>query len=181
MVKYIVPILEGEGFTFKAIDEDPEIAAVLPKCDPGCPGACTGPGPDQCTTCEAGTFAADGACQTCTACAAGSFASTPCGGTTNASCSPCAAGTFSAQSGATSCTKCAAGTDSEAGATECTPCKGDACKNNPKGSGAASTAEDSGCSVGSGRGRSGAGGGFALAAGLALLVATSRRSRRDRT
>ena len=58
MVKYIVPILEGEGFTFKAIDEDPEIAAVLPKCDPGCPAACTGPGPEECTTCEAGTYAA---------------------------------------------------------------------------------------------------------------------------
>jgi peptidoglycan/xylan/chitin deacetylase (PgdA/CDA1 family) len=179
MVKYMLPVLEGEGFTFKAIEEDPEIAAVLPKCDPGCPAACTGPGPDQCVTCTAGQYTTDGACQTCSACAAGSFASTACGGTANTVCSPCAAGTFSAEAGAAKCTKCAAGTDSEAGATACTPCTN--CKNNPGGA-APGAAENDGCASAPGGANTARGGlAFAAALGFAVAALTSRRSRRRRT
>lgn len=48
MVKYIVPVLEAEGFTFKPLSHDPMIAAALPSCDAACV-TCSGPGPDECT------------------------------------------------------------------------------------------------------------------------------------
>jgi peptidoglycan/xylan/chitin deacetylase (PgdA/CDA1 family) len=61
LVKYIVPILEGEGFTFKALEDVPALKALLPKCDASC-SACSGPSANDCTACKPGTVLASGAC-----------------------------------------------------------------------------------------------------------------------
>jgi MYXO-CTERM domain-containing protein len=66
LIKYIVPILEGEGFTFKTLAEVPSLRAVMPKCHASC-GACSGPTAKDCTACRAGTSLAAGACVATTA------------------------------------------------------------------------------------------------------------------
>jgi peptidoglycan/xylan/chitin deacetylase (PgdA/CDA1 family) len=63
MVKYIVPILEADGFTFKALEDVPSLRAVLPTCHASC-SACSGPTANDCTACKAGTTLASGACVT---------------------------------------------------------------------------------------------------------------------
>jgi peptidoglycan/xylan/chitin deacetylase (PgdA/CDA1 family) len=137
MVKYIVPILEGEGFTFKALDEDPEVRAALPSCNAAC-ATCSGPGENQCTTCAGGSFLSDGTCKPCAPCAAGTFQTAACGSGPAAcsACSVCAPGTFQATACAaaanTVCTACGSGTfSSEPGAATCKSCgdcnDGDAC------------------------------------------------------
>lgn len=53
MVKYIVPILEDEGWSFKQLTEDADIAPLLPQCAAGTfdsGGNCT-----PCSTCRSGT------------------------------------------------------------------------------------------------------------------------------
>lgn len=108
MVKYVVPILEGEGFTFKPLSEDPEVAAALPSCDAAC-ADCSGPGANECTSCAAGAYLAMGSCVACSACAAGTYVATPCAATADTVCTPCDA----------SCSTC-----SGAGAGDCTSCPG---------------------------------------------------------
>ncbi|MBX3230912.1 MAG: polysaccharide deacetylase family protein [Labilithrix sp.] len=62
MVKYIVPKLEAEGFTFKTLGDVPSLANVLPKCDASCGSECKGPGASDCITCPDGKAATDGKC-----------------------------------------------------------------------------------------------------------------------
>ena len=89
MVKYIVPILEGEGFTFKSLDEDPEIKAVLPSCHATC-ATCSGPSASECTSCDDGKYLAGNSCSTCSTCGAGSYVSSACSPTADTVCAPCA-------------------------------------------------------------------------------------------
>jgi peptidoglycan/xylan/chitin deacetylase (PgdA/CDA1 family) len=131
MVKYIVPILEGEGFTFRAIDDDPQIAAALPACNASC-ATCSGPGADQCTSCTSGSYASGGSCSACSACAAGStYQTAACTATTNtvcAACATCADGTYASTACTpTTNTTCAACdptcvTCSGSGASACIAC-----------------------------------------------------------
>lgn len=65
MVKYIVPILENEGWTFKPLWEDADIVDLLPKC-------------------AAGTFDSGGTCKTCSTCRSGT--SQACTATSDAVC-----------------------------------------------------------------------------------------------
>jgi len=55
MVKYIVPILQSEGYTFKPLWEDADLAPLLAKCDASCL-ACSGPSATECTSCPAGQY-----------------------------------------------------------------------------------------------------------------------------
>jgi peptidoglycan/xylan/chitin deacetylase (PgdA/CDA1 family) len=131
MVKYIVPILEAEGFTFRPLHEVPAIAAALPGCDATC-AACSGPTASDCTTCPAGRWLGDGACKPCSLCPPGTYTSAVCAENADTACVPCPAGTSSAVEDATGCAACAAGSYSpERGATSCTPCgdcsDGDSC------------------------------------------------------
>jgi peptidoglycan/xylan/chitin deacetylase (PgdA/CDA1 family) len=87
MVKYILPTLEAEGYTFKATWEDPAIAALLPTCDASC-ASCSGPSPAECTSCADGSWLGGGVCHACTTCPAGTFASAACTATADTVCSP---------------------------------------------------------------------------------------------
>ena len=123
MVKYLVPKLKADGYTFVRADEVSIIAADFPACAAGC-AMCSGPAPDQCTTCPAGSYAAGGTCAACTTCAAGSYASTPCTSAADTVCTPCADGTY-AVAGATACISCAGCDDNDACTTDtCSPTAG---------------------------------------------------------
>lgn len=52
MLKYVIGEIEKDAtpWKFKRLDEIPEIAAVLPKCDASCV-QCSGPAADKCTAC----------------------------------------------------------------------------------------------------------------------------------
>jgi peptidoglycan/xylan/chitin deacetylase (PgdA/CDA1 family) len=98
MVKYIVPVLEAEGFTFRQLHEVPAIAAVLPACHASC-ASCSGPAATECTSCPPATYLASGSCLPCATCAAGTYASSACAGPANTvctACTPCPTGTFEA-------------------------------------------------------------------------------------
>jgi peptidoglycan/xylan/chitin deacetylase (PgdA/CDA1 family) len=131
MVKYVVPILEAEGFTFRSLHEVPAIAAALPGCDATC-ATCSGPTASDCTTCRAGRWLGDRACKPCSLCPAGTYTSAACAENADTACVPCPAGTSSDKEGATGCTACAPGSYApERGATSCMPCgdcsDGDSC------------------------------------------------------
>lgn len=67
MVKYIVRELAKEpGWTFKALEQVPSVAAAMQKCDAAC-ASCTGPNAGQCETCDPGKFVASGVCTACDA------------------------------------------------------------------------------------------------------------------
>lgn len=111
MVKYIVPILVGKGYSFVRVDEVPTIAAALPPppCDPTC-ATCSGPAANQCTACLGGRYKSGGECLTCTTCAANEYASSACTTTANTVCGACnAACTTCSGPGAGQCTSCAGG------------------------------------------------------------------------
>ena len=55
MVKYIVPILRSEGYTFKPLWEDADVAPLIAKCDAACL-ECSGPSATECTSCPAGQY-----------------------------------------------------------------------------------------------------------------------------
>ena len=55
MVKYIVPILQSEGYTFKPLWEDVDVTPLMAKCDAACL-ECSGPSATECTKCPAGQF-----------------------------------------------------------------------------------------------------------------------------
>lgn len=142
MVKYLVPLLKADGFTFKAIDQVPSIAADIKPCDVSC-ATCTGPAATDCATCPAGKYVKAGACTACTTCATGTYEATACAAnadTVCASCDPscsacsgsatscaCPPGQFAASSGCQPCSSCAPGTFASAACTAsadttCTAC-----------------------------------------------------------
>lgn len=63
MVKYIVPILEDEGYTFKPLWEDADVAPMLAKCDAAC-AECSGPSSTECTKCAPGQYLNGSTCST---------------------------------------------------------------------------------------------------------------------
>lgn len=105
LLKYIVPLLEADGFTFDALDQSAAVNALEPKCDSACM-TCTGPSASACASCPLGARLIDNACLACTICTPGTFTAAVCGAATNTVCLPCAAGTFQPGSGATSCSDC---------------------------------------------------------------------------
>lgn len=111
MVKYMVPILVGKGYSFARVDEVPTIAAALPPppCDPTC-ATCSGPGANQCTACLGGRYKSGGQCLTCTTCGANEYVSTACTTTANTVCGACNAACATCSGpGASQCTSCAGG------------------------------------------------------------------------
>jgi len=100
MIRYIVPILEGEGFTFKTLEDVPAIRALLPACDPSC-ATCSGPGANACTACKPGNTLTAGTCAPCT----GGF------------CNTCPENQWAARDGCRPCTVCPDGTSAT---TACT-------------------------------------------------------------
>lgn len=133
MVKYIVPILESEGFTFKALYEVPDIAAALPSCHASC-ATCSGPAANQCTTCGPGEYLSGGTCTTCSTCGAGTYQSAACTANANtvcSACSTCSSGTYpSAACTPTSNTVCSA---CHAGCNVCSGPELDQCGSCPAG------------------------------------------------
>src|SRR5262249_17401858 len=92
MVKYLIPILEGEGYTFKSLAEVPSIAAALPACNATC-ATCTGPAANQCASCASNNYLSGNTCVPCAACtggAAGTYQTTACTATTDTVCTACA-------------------------------------------------------------------------------------------
>ena len=123
MVKYIVPILVGKGYSFVRVDEVPTIAAALPPqpCDPTC-ATCSGPGANACTACPGGRYKSGSQCLTCATCNGNQYVATVCGGSTNTVCAACAAcGPGKYQSAA-----CTTTTDTVCGSCDasCTVCSG---------------------------------------------------------
>lgn len=130
LVKHLVPILEGEGFTFKTLPEVPDIAEALPTCHPSC-ATCNGAGANACTGCQAGRYLDGGTCETCSTCSGDTYQSAACTATSDTVCSACAAcgdGSYvETACGATSNTVCSACdtscvTCSGPGPTACTSC-----------------------------------------------------------
>ncbi len=146
MVKYMVPLLEAAGYTFKRVDQVPAVAALFPAppCDPTC-ATCTGPGANQCTSCDAGRYLSGGQCLVCATCAANQYqasactanANTVCGacnaacatcsGPSANECTSCGAGKYLNGTACATCSVCAAGTYEAAACTEasdtvCSPC-----------------------------------------------------------
>lgn len=111
MVKYMVPILKANGYTFARVDEVPDIVADLPApaCHATC-ATCAGPAANQCTTCNAGRWLNGGTCAPCSACAANQYVQTACGATSNTVCAACAASCATCTgAGANACASCSAG------------------------------------------------------------------------
>ena len=128
MVKYIVPILIGKGYSFVRVDEVPAVAAALPPCktcsaseyqvsacttiadttcaacNAGC-ATCSGPSATDCASCTANKFMSGGACTTCSVCGSSTYPSAACTATTNTACSACDA----------SCTACSGPSANECG------------------------------------------------------------------
>jgi peptidoglycan/xylan/chitin deacetylase (PgdA/CDA1 family) len=110
MVKYIVPILIGKGYSFVRVDEVPAIAAALPPppCDPTC-ATCSGPSANECTACLGGRYKSGGQCLTCSTCGANEYQVSACTVTANTVCGACNAGCATCSGpGANQCTSCAA-------------------------------------------------------------------------
>lgn len=106
MVKYLVPLLKADGYTFVRADEIARISADLPACADAACLDCSGGGANQCTRCATGSYLAGGSCVPCTACAAGTYPSAACTATADTACSACDA----------SCSACSGPTASECGA-----------------------------------------------------------------
>ena len=111
MVKYIVPILIGNGYSFVRVDEVPTIAAALPPppCDATC-ATCSGPSANECTACLGGRYKSGGQCLACSTCSASQYQVSACSANADATCASCNAGcaTCSGPS-ASQCTSCAGG------------------------------------------------------------------------
>lgn len=110
MVKYIVPILIGKGYSFVRVDEVPTIAAALPPppCDPTC-ATCSGPSANECTACLGGRYKSGGQCLTCSTCGASEYQVSACTVTANTVCAPCNGSCATCSGpGANQCTSCAA-------------------------------------------------------------------------
>lgn len=129
MIKYMIPKLKEQGYSFVRVDEVPTIAAALP-CDAGC-RTCAKLDATVCTSCSAGAFLNNGTCSTCANCGAGTFQSAACTATTDTACSTCAtcaAGTYvAAACGTTKDTVCSACdatcvTCTGAGPNQCATC-----------------------------------------------------------
>lgn len=88
LVKYIVPILEDEGFIFKSLSDVPAIAAKLPPCHATCV-TCSGPGSNECMSCGPGHYRQGGVCKVCSTCDASSFEASACTPTANTVCTAC--------------------------------------------------------------------------------------------
>ncbi|MBX3224077.1 MAG: polysaccharide deacetylase family protein [Labilithrix sp.] len=110
MVKYLVPLLKADGYTFIRADEVPRIAADFPACaDAGCV-ACSGESMNQCTACAAGRYRSAGSCPECSTCAPGTYPSAACTATANTVCNACdVTCTTCSGAGAAQCTSCPAG------------------------------------------------------------------------
>ncbi len=146
MVKYIVPLLKNDGYTFIRADDVPRIAADFPACGPAACSTCSGPGADACTACTSGHYLSAGTCAACSTCADGTYKSADCAATTDtvcAACDPscttcsgpgpsdcgtCPSGSFRSDDGACrACTACAPGTYASTACaanadTVCEPC-----------------------------------------------------------
>ncbi len=101
MVKLLVPLLKGEGFTFVRVDEIPAVVAALPPspCDASCT-SCSGPGANQCTGCADGKYLSGGVCSACNAACA------TCSGAGAATCTSCSGGKYLAGGSCTTCSTC---------------------------------------------------------------------------
>jgi peptidoglycan/xylan/chitin deacetylase (PgdA/CDA1 family) len=111
MVKYMVPILKAQGYSFVRVDEVPDIAAALPPplCDATC-ATCTGPAANQCTSCVGGRYLSGGTCLTCATCASNQYVQTACSGATNTVCANCNATCATCTgAGTNACSSCSAG------------------------------------------------------------------------
>ncbi|MBN9166550.1 MAG: polysaccharide deacetylase family protein, partial [Myxococcales bacterium] len=108
MVKYLVPLLKADGYTFVRADEVPRIAADFPACaGTGCV-TCSGAAANQCTSCAAGRYLSGGTCLACSTCAAGTYQSAACTATTDTVCPACDAScTTCSGAGTAACTSCA--------------------------------------------------------------------------
>lgn len=119
MVKYIVPILKGNGYSFVRVDEVPAIAALMP-CNAPC-ATCSAFDSNVCATCSAGSYKSGGTCKTCTTCAAGTYQATACTANADTVCTACHASCATCTGGASNqCTTCNAGSYRSAGS--CLPC-----------------------------------------------------------
>ena len=111
MVKYILPILVGKGYSFVRVDQVPAIAAALPAdpCNATC-ATCSGPSANECIKCLGGRYKSGGQCLTCTTCTASEYVSAACTTTANITCGACDASCVTCSGPAASqCTSCAGG------------------------------------------------------------------------
>jgi peptidoglycan/xylan/chitin deacetylase (PgdA/CDA1 family) len=118
-IELLVPQLEKETYVFDALDTVPAVTALLSKCDATC-GACTGPGPSDCSACPQGARIVDGQCLACTVCQPGNFTAKACAGEVDTLCSPCTVGSYQPAPGAPACLACGDCSDGD-------PCTTDAC------------------------------------------------------
>jgi peptidoglycan/xylan/chitin deacetylase (PgdA/CDA1 family) len=119
MVKYIIPILVGKGYSFVRVDEVPTIAAALP-CHATC-ATCSGSAANQCTSCSGSKYLTAGTCAPCSTCGANEFVSSACTTTANTVCTACNASCATCTgASATQCASCAANKFLSGGA--CTAC-----------------------------------------------------------
>lgn len=124
MVRYIVPILKAQGYTFVGLDEVPAIAALLPPvCDPTC-ATCTGTGANQCASCATGRYLRAGACEACSSCVAGTYETVACSPLANTACAACDASCMTCNAaGPNACLRCPATTYLDAGTCRrCSAC-----------------------------------------------------------
>jgi len=129
MVKYMVPRLKADGWTFVRVDEVPAIKTAIVAstgCDFSCT-TCSGPGVAQCTSCDTDSHLSAGKCLKCSTCAAGTYRAAACTANSNtlctacnatcatctgaaaAACGSCNAGRFLDGTTCTTCTTCGAG------------------------------------------------------------------------
>jgi peptidoglycan/xylan/chitin deacetylase (PgdA/CDA1 family) len=189
MVKYIIPTLEAEGYTFKALWDDPAVAALLPTCDSSC-ATCSGPAASQCLSCSAGSWLGGGSCHACSACAPGTHVETACSAAADTVCAPDATppadgGVDGASDDAGEGTDGAALAGPGAGSpvTPATTPAGAIPAPAPNSSAADSSAsETGGCRAAAGDGDAGGGsaGALTLAIGLVLLRLRPRRRKARR-
>jgi peptidoglycan/xylan/chitin deacetylase (PgdA/CDA1 family) len=106
MLKYIIPTLQAEGYTFIRVDDVPEVRAQLPPCDSSCT-SCTGVHANQCRACAGGRYLSGTSCPLCDTCTGGTYEAAACTPTADVQCNACDA----------SCATCGA-----AGPSACTSC-----------------------------------------------------------
>lgn len=124
MVKYMVPLLKADGWTFVRVDEIPAIKTAIiasTSCDFSCT-TCSGPGVAQCTSCDTGSsYLSAGKCMKCSTCAAGTYQAAACTANANTTCTACSATCATCTgAGAAACDSCSAGRFLDG--TTCTSC-----------------------------------------------------------
>jgi peptidoglycan-N-acetylglucosamine deacetylase len=145
MVKYLVPLLKADGYTFVRADEIPRIAADFPACGGAGCAFCSGPAANQCLSCTSGHYLSSGTCAACSTCSAGTYEAAACSANADTTCAPCHAsctacsgpeasqcntcpnGFYLSGGACLACGACAAGSYASAGCTPsanttCTPC-----------------------------------------------------------